>query len=222
MDNYLYEDDIIIKSEIIISIFKNIKKITDSEFLNHFDNTLKKYLETNFSQENISFRDRVFFSVIEEIAKNFIEEKFYLTLIKNFIKQFIMINDVFRDSKDSQFFKNSTKIYEKLFQNLEHIDTVFKIHNDQNFMTDFINYLIKVIFDINTPTQPTSWLPNDGSSNISTTRKNSKDALTDNLKRRSNEKLINLNNKDGGGSNNLSKILNFYLKCLQGNSTLCI
>lgn len=148
LENYLYEDDIIIKSEILISIFKNIKKISDSEFLNHYDNTLKKYLETNFPSENINFRDKVFFTIIEEIAKNNIEEKLYHSLVKNFIKRFIMINDILWESRDSSYFKNSTKIYSKVFDYLEEINTIFKIHNDQNFMTDFISFLIKVIFEL--------------------------------------------------------------------------
>jgi hypothetical protein len=149
LENYLYEDDIIIKSEIIISIFKNIKKITDSEFLNHFENKVKKYLETNFSNEYISFRDKVFFTIIEEIEKYIIPEKTYFTIIKNFIKKFVMINDINKESKDCIYFINSTKLYSMVFIHLEKIDKVFLLHDDQNFMTDFINYLIKVIFDLN-------------------------------------------------------------------------
>jgi hypothetical protein len=59
-----------------------------------------------------------------------------------------MINDINNESKDSIYFLNSKKLYTLVFFHLEQIDAVFKLHNDQNFMTDFINYLIKVIFDL--------------------------------------------------------------------------
>lgn len=60
-----------------------------------------------------------------------------------------MINDILKEPRDSSYFKKSTNIYEKLFFHLEDIDKIFKIHNDQNFMTDFIVYLMKVIFEMN-------------------------------------------------------------------------
>lgn len=187
MENFLYEDDLIIRCEIIISIFRNIQKISDQEFLNLFDTILKKYLEMNFSTENLFFRDKVFFSLVEEIPKKMIIEKNYTIIIKNFIKKFIMINEIFTQTKDNYLFVKSTKIYCKIFLYLEDIDSVFKNQNDQNFMIDFILFLIRIIFEINIPNQI-----QNSNGNLSTTPSN---------QRNSNRNLITItNNKENTNS----------------------
>ena len=156
-------------------------------------------METNFPNENICFRDKVFFTIVEETDKNYIEEKIYITIIKNFIKKYVMINDIFRESKESTYFKNCTKIYSKVFLHLEQIDSVFKIHNDQNFMTDFINFLIKVIFDFNGNSQNSNNINNVSNLNLNSQNPNSTNS--------SNLIIINTVKEINGGSNNLS---NFF------------
>ena len=66
------EDNIIIKTEIIMSIFINITKFSDQEFLNFFNNTITNFLEMNFTKENSIYRDKVLFCIIKELAKNMI------------------------------------------------------------------------------------------------------------------------------------------------------
>jgi hypothetical protein len=129
----------------LISIFKNIEKFNDHDFINLFQNTLKKYLESNFTKENYDFRDKVFFSIVEDISKNRLEEKYYLILIKDFIKKNIMINEVYLENN----IHNPNRNLEKVFLYLENINYIFEINNDKNFMTDFILYLNKYIFNIN-------------------------------------------------------------------------
>lgn len=166
-------------------------------------------MESNFPNENISFRDKVFFTMIEEMAKNYIGEKNYINIIKNFIKKFVMINNVLKESKDSIYFKNSTKIYNKIFFYLIEIDSVFKINNDQNFMTDFINYLVKAIFDINGSLSLS--FSGYGSGNGSGSYSGSGSGSNSNHNSNNSSFLININySKDDGVSNNLGKIL-FYI-----------
>lgn len=147
-------------------------------------------METNFPSENIIFRDKVFFTIVEEISKKKIEEKIYHSIIKNFIKRFIMINDILREPKESSYFKNCTKIYNKVFIHLEDIDTVFKIHNDQNFMTDFISFLIKVIFDSQINCSNSNTNNNQGSNNNLT---------------------INFNTLKDGNNNGITGIILFFI-----------
>lgn len=203
MDNYLFEDDLIIKSEIIISIFKNINKINDQEFLFHFDAILTKYLDTNFSSDSLFFRNKVFFSLIEEISKKMINEKDYALMIKNFIKKFIMNNDVFYQSKENYLFIKSTKIYPQIFFYLEEIDLIFKLQNDQNFSIDFILFLVRVVFEINIPIQTQSSTGTSNSITInSTSNTNTKNSA---------KNLVNLSNsnKENSSSQNLGK---FFIK----------
>jgi hypothetical protein len=129
----------------LISIFKNIEKFNDLDFLNLFQNTLKKYLEFNFSKENYDFRDKLFFSIVEDISKKRLEEKNYSIMIKDFIKKNIMINENYLENYNH----NQNKNLEKVFIYLEDINSIFEINNDKNFMTDFILYLNKFIFKIN-------------------------------------------------------------------------
>lgn len=129
----------------MISIFKNIEKFNDLDFLNLFQNTLKKYLEFNFSKENYDFRDKLFFSIVEDISKKRLEEKNYSIMIKDFIKKNIMINENYLENYNH----NQNKNLEKVFIYLEDINSIFEINNDKNFMTDFILYLNKFIFKIN-------------------------------------------------------------------------
>lgn len=116
------------------------------DYLNSFENSLKKFLEFEFNGENINFRDRVFFSLLDEIVENKIFEKNYLNMIKNFIKKNIMINEIYLENKENIHYKNLNKIIGKIFIYLEKISLIFENLNDRNFITDFIVYLNKVIF----------------------------------------------------------------------------
>lgn len=144
------EDEIIIKCEILISIFKNISKFNDQEFLLFYNNSLSNFLEINFNKENKTYRDKLFFTLIEEMAKNSIEEKFYVNLLKNFIKKNILIYDK-NNSTSPRESINKVKIekinYENILENIIDINKIFKYHNENNFMTDFIVYLIKNLYD---------------------------------------------------------------------------
>jgi len=146
----LNEDEIIIKCEILISIFKNISKFNDQEFLLFYNNSLSNFLEINFNKENKTYRDKLFFTLIEEMAKNSIEEKFYVNLLKNFIKKNILIYDK-NNSTSPRESINKVKIekinYENILENIIDINKIFKYHNENNFMTDFIVYLIKNLYD---------------------------------------------------------------------------
>ena len=109
-----------------------------------------------------------------------------------------MINDAFSENKDNTFFKNSTKIFSKVFLYMEKIETVFKIHNDQNFMTDFIVYLIKVIFNVR-------------DSSLTTNANNSSQQNSNNSMNVNN--LIHINNisKEPTGSSSLSILfINYF------------
>lgn len=101
-----------------------------------------------------------------------------------------MINDILREPKESSYFKNCTKIYNKVFIHLEDIDTVFKIHNDQNFMTDFISFLIKVIFDSQINCSNSNTNNNQGSNNNLT---------------------INFNTLKDGNNNGITGIILFFI-----------
>lgn len=124
----------------------NISKIKDNDFLNLFETSLKKYFEENFTSENFYFRDKVFFCVLEETAKNKINEKNYLLLIKNFIKKYIMISDFYLETKHNSHYLNLNKIFPKIFDYLDYLKIIFEFFNEKNFMTDFIIFLNKVIF----------------------------------------------------------------------------
>lgn len=102
-----------------------------------------------FTKENIGYRDKVLFMLIEEIAKNSIQEKLYANIIKNFLKKNILIYDTNSPvlTRESATIKLEQIKISDYIHYIREINTVFILHNENNFMTDFIVYLVKDLYD---------------------------------------------------------------------------
>ncbi len=146
------ENDLVIKCEILISIIKNILKFKDKEFIIFLNNKISDFFEINFTKDNKIYRDKLFFTLIEEIANQSIEDKFYSNLIKNLIKKYVLIYDRDITTSPGEIHKN-VKIekinLENILENIVDINKVFRFHNENNLMTDFIAYLIRNLYDGN-------------------------------------------------------------------------
>jgi len=142
----------VIKCEILISIIKNILKFKDKEFIIFLNNKISDFFEINFTKDNKIYRDKLFFTLIEEIANQSIEDKFYSNLIKNLIKKYVLIYDRDITTSPGEIHKN-VKIekinLENILENIVDINKVFRFHNENNLMTDFIAYLIRNLYDGN-------------------------------------------------------------------------
>ena len=123
-------------------------KIKDKEFLIFYKNVISNFLEGNFSNEEIKYRDKVFFNLIQEIAKNSIEDKFYAILIKNFLKKNFLIYDIGFTPKEYTAYQLKQINYDEILNYLEELNFIFKLHNENNFMTDFIIYLVRNLCDV--------------------------------------------------------------------------
>lgn len=173
LENYINEDDMIIKTEILISIFKNIEIIKDQDFINLYIEAIENFMDSSLPKENCHYRENMFFNLIEDISENNLTEKIYFNIIKNYFKKNIIIYDkdtsitTPRDSSQQMTNKISTK-YEILLQKIKQINNVFKLHNEMNFMTDFIVYLIKSLFDQNNSQNMANGYINNNFSNNNT------------------------------------------------------
>ncbi len=104
----------------------------------------------NFPQENIKFRDNVFFNIIDVLIKNSITDKFYINLIKNFLKKNIVVYDKDTIVSPKENHNNKNTINFEIFLNkIKDINSVFTLNNENNFMTDFIVYIIKNLYESN-------------------------------------------------------------------------
>ena len=117
--------------------------------MNFYNTNLSNFLEKSFTRENLTYRDKVFYSLTEEISKYFITEKIYMLIIKSFLKKNVLIyeKENILSFTDYQEHKINPINFEVLLNNIKDISIVFNIHNENNFMTDFILYIIKNIYD---------------------------------------------------------------------------
>jgi len=110
---------------------------------------LSNFFEIQFKKEEFSYREKVFFTMIEEISQNNIIEKFYSNLIKNYIKKNVLIFDKECSlySKENIPYKLGKVNYKKYLDYIMEINNVFKNHNESNFMTDLILHITKILND---------------------------------------------------------------------------
>lgn len=108
---------------------------------------LSNFFEIQFKKEDFCYREKVFFTMIEEISHNNIVEKFYANIIKNYIKKNVLIFDKEYSvySKENLVNKLSKVNYEKYLDYIMEINNVFKYNSETNFMTDFILHIIKIL-----------------------------------------------------------------------------
>jgi len=101
-----------------------------------------KFLEANDKKENTTYRDKVFFTLIEELSSNSTQDKFYANLIKNYIRKYILVYD-----KENAFSPRDTitmkpnlnkNDYDNFLNNLkEKISETFTLENQ---IHNFIDY----------------------------------------------------------------------------------
>jgi hypothetical protein len=110
-----------------------------------------KFLEADDKKENITYRDKVFFTLIEELSNNSTQDKFYANLIKNYIRKYILVYD-----KENSFSPRDTitmkpnlnkNDYDNFLNYLKEINIICKSNNESNFMTDLVVYLVKTLYD---------------------------------------------------------------------------
>lgn len=111
---------------------------------------ISNYLESNYPKENLKYRDKVIFILIEELSKSAIEEKFYANLIKNFLKKNFLIYEGSAALSPKEKGKSRLKQqinYDDFLKYLKELNLIFTLNNENNFMTDFIIYLVRILFD---------------------------------------------------------------------------
>lgn len=135
----------------MISIFKNFFKFSDKEFISFYSNTVLNFLEANDSKENIIFREKVFFTIIDEMAGNLIVDKFYVNLLKSYVKKYVLVYDKENALSPTDAPINKAKLnkddYDNFLNKIKEINLICKINNENNFMTDLIVYLVKTLYD---------------------------------------------------------------------------
>lgn len=76
-----------------------------------------------------------------------IQDKFYISLIKNYIRKNILVYDKVSalSPRESSYLKNNLNKndYDNFLNYLREISIICKINNESNFMTDLINHLVK-------------------------------------------------------------------------------
>lgn len=146
-DNYLNDNDIIVKTEFIISALFNINKLSDADLLNPVINKIQNLFEGDYFfsiTETFPSIVKVFRVIIEQISKFFIFQKNFINCIKYYIKRFFI---VYEKDKDNTFFNQQNYPYDYLIEDFNNISKILKSNNENNFCIDFFNYLIKQIFD---------------------------------------------------------------------------
>ncbi len=106
----------------------------------------------NFTKENKNLREKVFFVLIDEVANNSIIDKFYSNIIKNYLKKHLLIyyresNTVVTNAKDISQIKSNQIVYENYLDVITNINIIFKVNNENNFMTDLIVYIVKGLYE---------------------------------------------------------------------------
>lgn len=85
------------------------------------------------------------------MAGNLIIDKFYANLIKSYIKKNILVYDKEKALSSRDFHISKSNLdkndYDNFLRYLKEINTICKINNESNFMTDLIVYLVKTLCD---------------------------------------------------------------------------
>lgn len=136
------DTDILVKTEFIISVLINIEKISDIDFLIFFISKIQSIFENEYTIDNFNLIVRIFKTILLEIQEKYIQ-KHFLNLIKFFVKKFFL---VYEKDKDYAFVIINFS-YEYIIEDFNLISNILKNNNENNFFMDFLNYLLKHIFE---------------------------------------------------------------------------
>lgn len=108
-------------------------------------------MEAKHAKENVIYRDKVFFTLIEEMSRGLVQEKFFVNIIKGYIKRYILVYDKEKSgsSKEISLSKQlmNKNDYENFLNHLKELNIICKSNNESNFMTDLIVYIVKTLYD---------------------------------------------------------------------------
>jgi hypothetical protein len=161
LDNYLNDNDIIVKTELTVSCLLNITKLSEADLLNSLILKIQNLFEGDYFfciNETFPSIIKVFRMIIEQLNKslNLINlSKMFINPLKYYLKRFFIL---YEKDKDNTFFNQQSYPYDYIVEDFHLISNVLKAAGENNFWIDFFNYLIKQIFDNSLTVQNTSTL----------------------------------------------------------------
>ncbi len=132
------ENDIIIKSEFIISVLINIEKFTDSDFIQKYVPVLMYFFEVDYhATKHFDYVVKVFRAIIK-YSQNYQTHRHFIEVIKYYLNKFFLVYD----KSDLPVFP-----YEYIIEDFHLISKILKINGENNLWTDFYNYMLRQVFE---------------------------------------------------------------------------
>jgi hypothetical protein len=131
----------------MISLIENLYKFSDTDFISDVVCKIQKFFESeHYNSENFKFAIKVF----RKCIKHGQETNSLVPIIKSFIKRYFMLFE--NGSSNQLILQNNTQVYanltyDYLIEDFSKISRLLKLNNENNFLTDFFNYLLKTLFE---------------------------------------------------------------------------
>lgn len=152
LENYINDDDMVVKSETIISILLNIDKFItdlDQEFIEEFVKTIHYLFEVDYlTSERFKFVKKVFDCLVKKIYDNSITSKDFHNLVKIYLKKYFLNYDNYSNNSLLSLSSGNSQIiysYNNIIENFHLIATNLKNFGENNLFTDLFTYLVKQV-----------------------------------------------------------------------------
>jgi hypothetical protein len=141
----LTESDVIAKSEFLISLILNIDKIFQIDYIQKIILKTMNFLDNDYNADkHFNSVCKVFRTVVSHL-QNFPQyQKYFIEIIKVYLKKYFMLFEKdFSNSIENNF------SYDYLIEDFHLISKILRKQNENNFWTDFFNYIMRRIFENN-------------------------------------------------------------------------